>query len=55
MMTPAAAITQRLFTWVSRTRPTFSEKQVYGNEFMTPPMVVASAIGPQRLRQCRPS
>ena len=42
MMPPAAAITQRLFTWVSRTRPTFSEKQVYGNEFMTPPMVVAS-------------
>ena len=28
MIPPAAAITQRLFTWVSRTSPTFSEKQV---------------------------
>ena len=54
MMTPAAAITQRLLTWVSRTRPTFSEKQVYGNEFSTPPMVVARPSA-RRALGCRPS
>ncbi len=41
MMTPAAATTQRLLTPVSRTRPTFSENAVYGNELKMPPMTVA--------------
>ncbi len=42
MMTPAAATTHRLLTPVRRTRPTFSEKAVYGNELKMPPMVVAT-------------
>ncbi len=41
MITAAAATTQRLRTCVMRTSPTFSAKQVYGNEFSTPPIVVA--------------
>ena len=41
MITPAAATTKRLFTRVRRTRPTFSANAVYGNEFRTPPSVVA--------------
>ena len=41
MMTPAAATTQRLLTPVRRTRPTFSENAVYGNELKVPPIMVA--------------
>ena len=41
MIRPAVATTQRLLIRVSRTRPTFSAKQVYGKELKTPPMVVA--------------
>src|SRR3954471_22921454 len=41
MNAPAVATTKRLLTRVSRTRPTFSAKQVYGNELRTPPSVVA--------------
>ena len=37
MKTPAAVTTQRDFTRVRRTRPTFCAKQVYGKEFRTPP------------------
>ena len=42
MMTPAHATTQRLLTPVRRTRPTFSENAVYGNELKMPPKMVAT-------------
>ena len=41
MIAPAAATTYRLLIRVSRTRPTFSAKQVYGKELRIPPRVVA--------------
>lgn len=37
-----ATTTNRLLTFVIRTRPTFSAKATYGKEFRTPPRAVAA-------------
>ncbi len=42
MNTPAATTTKRLFTFVIRTRPTFSAKATYGKELRAPPRAVAA-------------